>query len=263
MLYFLTTTINTSIKKRCLVIAMALILCVISVNALALNKLDNVSKNKVLIVVSSDEHGYWLPEVLEPYQLLQHAGYNIDIASPKGGAGTSRGVFQLSKQQVSWFNNSMLKAQLAQSQSLQNVESGQYIAIYFAGGAGPMFDLADNFDAQRVTQEIYEAGGFVSADCHGPVALLNVKLSNGQRLIAGKRVTGKANIEEGRWARSNYPFLLEDELRAANGSYSAAAKGQIHVVVDQRIITGQNPASAAPMAKALITQMNLLAAATK
>ncbi len=211
---------------------------------------------RVLIVISSHENGFWLPEVLEPYQLLAEAGFKIDIASPEGGKGTARG--RLSKQQSLWLESSPLKTQLHSSISLSAIESKNYSAIYFAGGAGPMFDLVDNAAANKVTRDIYEAGGIVAADCHGPAALLNVRLSNGKRLIADKAVTGKANIEEGNWARINYPFLLEDKLTEFAGNYSAKAKRQVHVVVDQRVVTGQNPASAAPMAKALISQLKKL-----
>lgn len=216
---------------------------------------ENGEPKKVLIVVSSDKRGYWLPEVLEPFQLLQQSGFDVDIASPKGGSGTARGSFQLSSKQVAWFDNSVLNKKLALSIPLSTIETDNYVAVYFAGGAGPMFDLVNDEGAQKVTREIYESGGFVAADCHGPAALLNVKLSNGQRLIADKNVTGKANVEEGRWARNNYPFLLEDKLAGVGGIYSAKAKGQAHVVVDQRIITGQNPASAVPMTEKLIEQL--------
>ncbi len=177
----------------------------------------------------------------------------------KGGDGSERGSFQLSQQQKEWFNHSLLKDQLKQSKPLSQVNSSDYVAIYFAGGAGPMFDLANNSKAQTITRDIYEAGGIVSADCHGPAALLNVTLSNGKRLISGKAVTGKANIEEGRWARNNYPFLLEDKLAELGGHYSAKGKGQVHVVVDVRLITGQNPASAIPMTEKLIEQLMMFA----
>ena len=217
---------------------------------------ETVAKNgKVLVVVSSDPHGFWLPEVLEPYQLLAEAGYQIDIASPEGGQGKASGRFSLSKKQKYWFKDSRLKHQLQQSLPLADVRAQDYVAVYFAGGAGPMFDLADNSLAQAITRDIYEAGGIVSADCHGPVALINVMLSNGKRLISGKKLTAKANSEEGSWARNNYPFLLEDKIKALGGNYLALAKDQPHVVIDGRVITGQNPASAIPMAQALIEQL--------
>lgn len=237
-----------------------------SQNALAIDKVTEQLQvgNKVLIVISSDKRGFWLPEVLEPYQLLSSAGYLVDIASPLGGRGVQRGAFQLSSQQTQWLlNNPILQAKIDNSIELSKVNVEQYRAVYFAGGAGPMFDLVDNEQAHRVTRSIYEAGGIVSADCHGPAALLNVMLSNGQRLIAGKNVTGKANVEEGLWARNNYPFMLEDKLKELGSIYSAQGKGKVHVVVDERVITGQNPVSAGPMAEALIKQLSLLAGAVK
>lgn len=225
------------------------------INASEPNKAEMTSaKDKILIVVSSDSHGYWLPEVVEPYRIFVKAGFSIDIASPKGGKGKAGG--RLTKEDRTWYQKSALPKKLANAQALSDVQSWQYQAVYFAGGSGPMFDLVDNKQAQRITREIYENNGFVSADCHGPAALLNVKLSNGERLIKGKRLTAKANIEEGRWARSNYPFLLEDKINELGGDYSSAGKSQEHVVVDGRLITGQNPASAIPMAEALVEHLN-------
>ncbi|KGJ90537.1 type 1 glutamine amidotransferase domain-containing protein [Thalassotalea sp. ND16A] len=212
-------------------------------------------QGKILIIISSDQHGFWLPEVLEPYRLLADAGYAIDIASPLGGDGYARGVSRLSKEQQNWFNNADLKQQLQQTKPLSAVVATAYLAVYFAGGSGPMFDLVNNKQAMAITRDIYEAGGIVSADCHGPAALINVTLANGQRLIAGKKLTAKANIEEGSWARNNYPFLLEDKIADVGGLYSAKGKNQVHVVVDRRLITGQNPASALPMAKRLLAQL--------
>jgi len=208
------------------------------------------TKQKILIVVSSDQHGYWLPEVVEPYRIFAKSGFSVDIASPKGGEGRARG--RLTNEDGIWYKKSLLAKQLVKSVPLHEVNALQYSALYFAGGAGPMFDLVDNKQAQRVTREIYEKGGYVAADCHGPAALLNVRLSDGERLISGKKLTAKANIEEGSWARSNYPFLLEDKIAQLGGDYSSAGKGQEHVVVDGRVITGQNPASAIPMAEALV-----------
>ncbi len=211
---------------------------------------------KVLVVISSDQHGYWLPEVLEPYQVLENAGYEIDIASPDGGVGKASGTFRLSDAQQQWLQQSSLSAKLGQPLALSDIEASNYAAIYFAGGAGPMFDLVDNQAAQNITRDIYEAGGIVSADCHGPAALVNVFLSNGSRLISNKKLTAKANVEEGRWARKNYPFLLEDKFKALNATYIAKAKNQPNVVVDGRLITGQNPASALPMAEVLVQHLN-------
>lgn len=219
----------------------------------------NVSKvnqiQKVLIIVSSDKAGYWLPEVVEPYFLLEQAGFKMDIASPLGGKGKASGVSRLSDEQEKWFLGSRLQKQLNESIPLNQVISKNYRAVYFAGGSGPMFDLIDNKQVHKIIREIYENGGVISADCHGPAALINVTMTNGKRLIEGKNITAKANVEEGFWARNNYPFLLEDKIKQLGGNYGAAKKGQPYVVVDGRLITGQNPASAIPMAKSLIAML--------
>jgi len=216
------------------------------------NKTLHKEKTQILIIISSDKHGYWLPEVLEPYQLLQQAGFEITIASPLGGKGKASGSSRLSSTQEEWLEQSNLSKKLPNSLTINQVKANDYQAIYFAGGSGPMFDFINNEAMQKLTASIYQNGGIVSADCHGIAALLNVSLSNGSRLIAGKRLTAKANHEEGRWARNNYPFLLEDKITELGGRYSSKAKGKPHVVVDGRLITGQNPASAIPMTKQLI-----------
>ena len=220
-----------------------------------MDKKQHDEKTKVLIVISSDEHGYWLPEVLEPYHLLQQAGIIIDIASPLGGEGKSRGELRLSSTQEEWLEQSSLVKKLLNSLTIDQVQASDYQAIYFAGGSGPMFDFINNEGMHKLTAEIYESGGFFSADCHGIAGLLNVKLSNGTRLISGKKLTAKANHEEGHWARNNYPFLLEEKITELGGRYSSKTKGKPHVVVDGRLITGQNPASAMPMAKQLVQKL--------
>jgi putative intracellular protease/amidase len=216
------------------------------------NKNQHEAKPKVIIIISSDKHGYWLPEVLEPYQLLQQAGFEIDIASPLGGKGKASGSSRLSSEQEKWFEQSNLLTKLSNSLPINQVKANDYQAIYFAGGSGPMFDFINNKVIQKLTASIYQNGGVVSADCHGIAALLNVTLENGSRLIVGKKITAKANHEEGRWARNNYPFLLEDKIIELGGHYSSKTMGKPHVVLDGRLITGQNPASAIPMAKQLI-----------
>jgi hypothetical protein len=117
-------------------------------------------KTKVLIVISSDEHGYWLPEVLEPYQLLQQAGFIIDVASPLGGEGESRGEFRLSSTQEEWLEQSNLAKKLLSSLIINQVQASDYQAIYFAGGSGPMFDFINNEGMHKLTAQIYESGVF-------------------------------------------------------------------------------------------------------
>ncbi len=213
---------------------------------------EPVADKRILFILSGDSHGYWLSEVIEPYQLLQQAGFEIDIASPLGGKGYAAGRSRLTSSQKTWLRKSTLNTQLNNIKALNKIQAENYQAIYFPGGSGPMFDLVDNLDVQNITRTIYEAGGYVSADCHGPAALVNVKLSDGKHLVEGKKLTAKANIEEGYWAKNNYPFLLEDKFKSLGALYSRGDKNSVHVVVDNRLITGQNPASAILMTEKLI-----------
>lgn len=171
------------------------------------------------------------------------------LSFDNGSVDKMSGIFRLSTKDKKWFKGPILE-KLKKPLILKAVKSAQYQAIYFAGGAGPMFDLIENKSAQKLAKEIYENGGIASADCHGPAALINVRLSNSKRLIEGRHLTAKANIEEGSWARKNYRYLLEDEITELGGYYSSIGKGREQV--DGRLITGQNTASAIPMTKALI-----------
>jgi len=217
---------------------------------------EALKASRILFVISSDKHGYWLPEVVEPYYLLDKAGYEIDIASPKGGSGVQRGVSRMDSFHKSWLEKSKLNQQLESAIPLSDITSLDYQAVYFAGGAGPMFDLITDTKAHDIARKIYENGGLVAADCHGPAALINIKLSNGEYLIKGKNITAKANSEEGFWARATYPYLLEDKIKELGGNFTAANKGEPHVVVDGQLITGQNPASATLVAEKMLQHLH-------
>ena len=247
----ITNRVRLKIIKRFAAAFIALFLSVFlnTVNA------QTMKFKPILFVVSSDEHGYWLPEVVEPYYMLSRAGFKIDIASPLGGKGVQRGVNRMSNHYNRWYQSSILVDQLESTLLLSEVSPLDYQAVYFAGGAGPMFDLIDNKTVHDIIRNIYENNGLIAADCHGPAALVNATLSDGERLIKGKNITAKANKEEGIWARMNYPFLLEDKIRAVGGNYSSAKNGKPHVVTDGRIITGQNPASAILVAKHMLAAL--------
>lgn len=211
---------------------------------------------KVLIIVTSHAllgttgkpTGYYLPEVSHPYFELMEAGIEVDIASPKGGEAP---VDQDSLSMEDKYNQKMWKTpehrnKLKNTIKLSDVDSKKYAGILFAGGHGTMWDFKDNKDVQKVIRDVYETNrGIVAAVCHGPAALVDVKLSNGKYLVDGKKVAGFSNAEEEAVKLTKVmPFLLETELKKNGGIYSKAGLWQNHVVVDQRIITGQNPASA-------------------
>ena len=211
---------------------------------------EPADQRKVLVVLSAHEHGYWLPEVLTPYRILSDAGLDVVFASPGGEPGVQAGGDRMSAEERKTL--AALASTLATPRQLADIDPGDYAAVYVPGGAGPMFDLYDHPEVNRIVAALYEDGRPVAADCHGPAALAAVRLSDGELLVSGKRLTAKSNAEEGDWARANYPFLLEDKLVAANAVFSAAAPYEPWVVRDGHLLTGQNPASAGPLALALL-----------
>lgn len=217
---------------------------------------------RALIVVTSHDRlgdsgkqtGYYLPEVSHPYYALLDAGLQVDIASPRGGkAPMDEGSRKLEDPS----NRRMLEtpedaAKLEDTRPLSDVDAGAYQAVLYAGGHGTMWDFAGDPDIQRVTAAIYERGGVVAALCHGPAALVDVKLSSGAPLVQGKRVTGFSNAEEDAAELTEImPFLLETRLVEQGGLYEKAGLWQEHVVTDGRLVTGQNPASAAAIGRAV------------
>lgn len=195
--------------------------------------------------------GAYLSEVAHPWVVFEKAGYAIDVASVKGGKIPLDGVADadaLSRDFLARHG-----AELEQSLAAGQVDPTRYDAIFFAGGHGTMWDLPDDVAFQRVAASIYERGGIVSAVCHGPAALVNVKLSNGRYLVEGKTVSAFTNEEERAVGLEHVvPFLLADALEARGAKHEPAAKWQKQVVVSERLVTGQNPASAAGVAEGVV-----------
>lgn len=211
---------------------------------------DSQTPGKILFVLSAHEHGYWLPEVLTPFKVLTDAGLEVVFASPGGDPGVQAGADTMTARERRTLAG--LRDALASPLSLANIDPDDYRALYVAGGAGPMFDLYDHPQVNRITAAMYEDGKPVAADCHGPAAFAAVRLSDGTLMVEGKRITAKSNAEEGEWARANYPFLLEDKLNALSAKFSATDPYEAWVVRDGNLLTGQNPASAGPLAEAIL-----------
>ena len=222
---------------------------------------------KVLIVVTSHATlgttgkptGYYLPEVSHPYAALVEQGITVDIASPQGGKAPLDPKSLDLKDPVNkyFWETTETRAKLENTIPLAKINAESYQAILFAGGHGTMWDFAQDKEIQRLTKEIYENGGFVAAVCHGPAALLNVKLSNGSYLLAGKNVAGFYDAEEKAAGLTDImPFLLETELVKRGGLYSKADLWGQHVVTDGRLVTGQNPASASGVGQELANLLN-------
>jgi putative intracellular protease/amidase len=215
----------------------------------------NAAVIKVLIVVTSHgllgntgkPTGYYLPEVSHPFFALEKAGFQVDIASPQGGKAPmdERSKDLTDPENKLFMERKDLVSKIENTIPLSKVKASNYQAILFAGGHGTMWDFADNDTIAKLSSSIYENGGIVAAVCHGPAALLNIKLSNGKYLIDGKNVAAFSNEEEAASGLTQtVPFLLETELTKKGASYTKAPLWQSHVQVSERLITGQNPASA-------------------
>jgi putative intracellular protease/amidase len=195
--------------------------------------------------------GYFFPEIAHPYEVFSQAGVAVEYASLLGGTPPEDGYDEKDPAQVA-FRQSASFRRMGNSRPLSQVDVLDYDAIFFPGGLGPMVDIANNPQIQRAIERAWQGGKIVAAVCHGPAALLGVKLDDGTPLVQGRRLTGFSNAEELGYAQADVPFLLEDALRAEGAVYSAADVWQEKVVVDGRLMTGQNPASGGALAKAIV-----------
>jgi putative intracellular protease/amidase len=218
-----------------------------------------VMKKKILFVVSSANvigphnraTGNLLTEVAHPYQTFTKQGYDIDIFSVKGGEAPIDMV-ELDDELNQAFLHGEGAIRMKNTRSVENASVEDYDAVFVPGGLAPVVDMPENLTVQKVLSAMYEKGGVVSAVCHGPVALINVKLKDGSYLIDGKNVTGFSIAEEENYAKEDVPFELEDALKQRGAKYSSAAPWQTYIVTDGRLVTGQNPASARGVAESVI-----------
>jgi len=194
--------------------------------------------------------GFFFSEVAHPFEVLDHAGIAVEFASIEGGAPPEDGYDENDPAQRA-FRESPAFARMRRSRKLAELDVRDYDAIFFPGGLGPMVDLAKDASVKQAIARAWDAGRIVGAVCHGPAALLGVTLSDGTPLLRGRRVTGFSNAEEEGYAAADVPFLLETALRDEQAVFEADKPWQARVVVDGRLVTGQNPASAAPLAQAL------------
>jgi putative intracellular protease/amidase len=195
--------------------------------------------------------GYFFPEVAHPYEVFAHEGVAVEYASPLGGVIPEDGYDENDSAQLAFRNSAALR-RLNHSRKLSEVDVLDYDAIFFPGGLGPMVDIANDPDVKAAVARAWDAGKIVAAVCHGPAALLDVKLADGSSLIKGRKLTSFSNEEESGYAQADVPFLLEDALKAEGAEYSSADVWQEKVVVDGRLMTGQNPASGGPLAKEIV-----------
>ncbi|MDC3332627.1 type 1 glutamine amidotransferase domain-containing protein [bacterium] len=218
---------------------------------------------KVLIVLTSHSQlgdsgkktGFWLPELTHPYYELKDAGYAIDITSIQGGMAPIDADSYDDKDE---HNNRFLKdaelmSKVIKSIPIASIEPSDYSVVLYSGGSGTMWDFPNNEHVNRITRVIYENNGLVSAVCHGPAALIDVKLSNGNYLVSGKKIAAFTNDEEADIGQTDIlPFLLQDKLKERGAHHAYGKSWAENVVVDGRLITGQNPASAKKVATTII-----------
>ncbi|WP_309628162.1 type 1 glutamine amidotransferase domain-containing protein [Brevundimonas sp.] len=223
---------------------------------------------KILMVLTSHDQlgdtgqktGFWLEEFAAPFYVLKDAGAEITVASPMGGQppldpksdepdaqtdATRRFKADPDAQKV-----------LAETVTLSSVEAADFDAVFYPGGHGPLWDLAEDAKSISLIEDFASAGKPVAAVCHAPGVLRHVKGTDGQFLVKGRKVTGFTNGEEEAVGLTEVvPFLVEDMLKANGGDYEKGADFEPFVVTDGRLITGQNPASSEEAAKALLAQL--------
>lgn len=225
-------------------------------------------KKILLVVTNVDKYadgrtptGLWLSELTHIYHSAGDEGFDITIASPKGGITPvdpeSLKPLVLDSISKAYWDNSAFRDLLQHTESLQEIAGQQFDCIYLAGGHGTMYDFPEDVMLQHIISDHYERGKLIAAICHGVGGLLNVKLSHGEYLIKGKKLTGFDWFEESIARRKKkVPFNLEAALKARNVDYQKAFIPMTSkVVTDGKLITGQNPFSSKAMAKVVIQEM--------
>lgn len=195
--------------------------------------------------------GFFFPEIAHPFEALDKAGIAVEFASPAGGKPPEDG-FDANDPAQTAFLNSAAYCRLSRSRKLSEVDVLDYDAIFFPGGLGPMVDIARNPDVQAAVRRAWTGGKVVAAVCHGPSALLGVTLDDGNPLVLGRKVAGFSKVEEDGYAHPDVPFDLETALRGEGALYEAADPWQPKLMVDGRLITGQNPASGTLVGEAIV-----------
>lgn len=232
----------------------------------ALNAAEQ-GKKPILLVLSNHGElgttgkptGFFLSEASHPWKVFRDAGYPVKLGSPIGGfapVDPKSHKLEDPANAAFWTEFGGKKDDrdgVRETLALPEVKAEDYAAVFFAGGHGAVWDFPDSAALKKITAEIYESGGAVGAVCHGPAALVDVKLSDGSMLVAGKKVAPFTNAEEKAVELTEVvPFLLEDKLKQAGATLSPGENFKENAVRDGRLVTGQNPASATRTAELVI-----------
>jgi putative intracellular protease/amidase len=223
---------------------------------------------KILMVLTSHDKlgstgkktGFWLEEFAAPYYVFKDAGIEITLASPKGGQPPLDPKSDEKDSQTAatgrFKADTEAQAALAHTRILRDIFADDFDALFYPGGHGPLWDLAENRCSISLIEALYAQGKPVSAVCHAPGVFRHAKRPDGSPLVHGKQVTGFSNTEEAAAGLSDVvPFLVEDELQKNGGKYSKGPDWQSFSVHDGNLITGQNPASSEAAAKTVVEQL--------
>ena len=223
---------------------------------------------KILMVLTSHDQlgdtgqktGFWLEEFAAPYYAFKDAGADVTLVSPLGGQPPLDPKSDAPDSQTDatrrFKADAAAQAALAHTGKLSDVSGEGFDALFYPGGHGPLWDLAEDTDSIRLIEAMTAAGKTVAAVCHAPGVLRHVKAADGTPLVQGKNVTGFTNTEEAAVQLTDIvPFLVEDMLVKHGGHYNKGADWLPYVVTDGQLITGQNPASSEPAALAVLRQL--------
>lgn len=220
--------------------------------------------NVLMVLTSHDQlgdtgrkTGFWLEEFAAPYYTLKDAGANITVASPLGGQPPLDPKSDEPDAQTEatrrFKGDAAAQAVLASTRKLSGMNAADFDAVFYPGGHGPLWDLAQDQDSITLIETMAASGKPVAAVCHAPGVLGKVKAADGSPLVKGRKVTGFTNTEEEAVGLTGVvPFLVEDVLKEKGGNYSKGPDWQPYVLTDDKLVTGQNPASSEEAAKALL-----------
>lgn len=220
----------------------------------------------ILFVVTSHDQlgntghktGFWVEEFAAPFYKFKDAGYNVTIATLKGGQAPIDPNSEVESAQTGatdrYYKDGETQNLIKDTRKLSEMKATDFDAVFYPGGHGPLWDLANDAYSAQLILDFYNDGKPVGAVCHAPGVFKNVRLKNGEPLVKDKNVTGFSNSEEAAVKLIDVvPFLVEDELKKLGGHYTKGNDWDVHVVVDGLLITGQNPASSETVAEKMIT----------
>ena len=224
-------------------------------------------KNILFVLTSNDEMGntgkktgFWVEEFAAPYYILTDAGYNVTLASPKGGqppidpnSDTEDAATEATKR---FDNDKKTQEVLANTKKLEDVDQKDFDAVFYPGGHGLLWDLVDSKTSKKLIESFVANDKPVSFVCHAPAILKNIQDTEGNALVKGKKVTGFTNGEEEAVQLTDVvPFLIEDMMKEKGADYSKIGDWEPYAIEDGLLITGQNPASSSKVAKLLMNRL--------